>query len=543
MKCLTVGLAVTALLASTGICSASDRGHPLFSVIDPVHTLFTVGSGDKRVTLKLADDSVTQLKIELFDAEPAVTGGEARVVQRLSPVATSGGHASLELGLPHPGLFDVQVTALDVSGQAIGQQAFRIARLGTEVQAPIHSMGVGTHFSRRKAELPGTISLVRRAGFGRIRDELPWSIVERQPGQFKFPDYYDRYILDAVRAGIDPLITLDFANTRAYRHLLTPGSNFLATGEPMRLFQKYVRAVVGRYGRDVHTWELWNEPNLSQNGVAERYAELLKLTYQTLDEIAPEDTLVACGGGGVAGGPNGECFLSMLRYGAGMAMDGYSIHPYMGTNNPPEAGYAAHKSVIARVNVPVVWKYNQKLIDKFRSRTKSHVALWVTEIGWFTRPVTHPDSELKQAAYIDQLYLLCRKYSQAQAVFWYDFQDDGDNPSNKEHNFGLITYDYQPKPSYIAMSTLTRTLGDRPWVRSLKTAHPQAHQRIEQYGEGQNAVAAAWTNSKPATVQLPVADGRYIVRKWDGQELIVQARGHKIALRIGELPVYVSRAD
>lgn len=545
MKRLTLALVIAIFVALSGNAVAGNQATRLFTVVNPTDALFTEGGGHKQIALKLHSDRVKRLDVKLSVANPVAGRTSIKPFQRFSEPVNERDDAKLSFSLPHLGLFKAQVTARDSDGDSLGRQAFRIAALGTQPQHPIPSMGVSTHFSRKSSELPGTMDLIRRAGFGRIRDEMPWSIVEPELGRFKFPSYYDRYVSDATQRDIQPLITLDFANTKAYRHLLVHGSNFLATGEPMDLFQDYVRAIVNRYGDQIHTWELWNEPNFSKKGVRKRYAELLKKTHKTLSEIAPGAELIACGGAGVGGGPNGECFLDMIKSGTGKAMDGYSIHPYMGTGNPPGEGYAAHKSVIPRVSVPVVWRYNARLIRKHRAKTKRDVSLWVTEIGWYTSPVKQDNPELMQAAYLDQLYLLTRKHNQAKSVFWYNFRDVGSNPKDKEDkedNFGLITHDYQPKPGYVAAATLTRALGDRPWVRSLKAVHAEPRQQIEQYGEGDNTVVAAWTNSRPGDVMLPVANGRYVIRRWDGQQTIARARNKRITLSLGQLPVFVYRA-
>ena len=49
---------------------------------------------------------------------------------------------------------------------------------------------------------------------------------------------------------------------------------------------------------------------------------------------------------------------------------------------------------------------------------------------------------------------------------WYDWKNDGDDPSENEHNFGLVYPDLIPKPAYNAIKTLTRELGGcRIWRR------------------------------------------------------------------------------
>jgi hypothetical protein len=43
-------------------------------------------------------------------------------------------------------------------------------------------------------------------------------------------------------------------------------------------------------------------------------------------------------------------------------------------------------------------------------------------------------------------------------VWWYDLFDDGDDPGNREHRFGLIAKDRSPKPAYTALSTINGVL-------------------------------------------------------------------------------------
>jgi hypothetical protein len=43
---------------------------------------------------------------------------------------------------------------------------------------------------------------------------------------------------------------------------------------------------------------------------------------------------------------------------------------------------------------------------------------------------------------------------------WYDPRNDGTDPGNPEHNFGMITQDYRPKAVYLAFNTLASLLGE-----------------------------------------------------------------------------------
>ncbi len=43
---------------------------------------------------------------------------------------------------------------------------------------------------------------------------------------------------------------------------------------------------------------------------------------------------------------------------------------------------------------------------------------------------------------------------------WYDWQDDGPDPTQLEQNFGLLTYIGQSKMASVAAQTLTHELGN-----------------------------------------------------------------------------------
>ena len=60
---------------------------------------------------------------------------------------------------------------------------------------------------------------------------------------------------------------------------------------------------------------------------------------------------------------------------------------------------------------------------------------------------------------------------------WYDWRDDGDNPDEREHRFGIVRHQYRrrrrltvfdPKPAYFAAQTLTRELNGLYFRRALK---------------------------------------------------------------------------
>ena len=75
--------------------------------------------------------------------------------------------------------------------------------------------------------------------------------------------------------------------------------------------------------------------------------------------------------------------------------------------------------------------------------------------------------ELKQAETLFQKFL----YSWANGSIgynWYDLRNDGFDPKENEHNFGLITKDFQPKAAYVVYNALASTYRDAEFLRNVR---------------------------------------------------------------------------
>ena len=96
--------------------------------------------------------------------------------------------------------------------------------------------------------------------------------------------------------------------------------------------------------------------------------------------------------------------------------------------------------------------------------------VWAGEVGFssFQRTQTTPtpfytsNTETPQAEKLVRMMVL-QLYAGMEKIFWYDFQNDGRDPHNPEHNFGLITYDELPKPGLAAYANLIHRLRGSRW--------------------------------------------------------------------------------
>lgn len=423
--------------------------------------------------------------------------------------------------------FAVRVYAADGRELTAKTTTFAIVRPVPESPA---EMGVCTHYGQTKWQEPErAFRLAAKAGFTRIRDELYWSVVEREKGTFVFPERYDAYLKLARRQGLDPLIIFSYGNS-----LYSQKKRGFPLDEPTtEAFLAYVRALMTRYGELVHTWELWNEPNDIRP--AEEYLPLLKRVHETVKAINPDATLISCGGAGAGGGPGGDYIAAIVGAGGADFQDGFSVHPYMSPYEP-DRGYPAITSPIREkeVSVPSVWRHLGAFAEKNPRSDGKPLAFWVTEIGWPTG-TSQGTSELQQAAYFARVYLQARRWNTAKAVFWYDLICDGPLDSHSEHNFGILNRDFSPKPAYVAAAVLSRFLGNEPFVK----AHLDGTGKIYEYGTGERRFLACWSTVRER-VDFPVPEGCTVLRTdWDGTESKLTPKDGSLRLGLTPNPFFL----
>ncbi|MDR5733738.1 cellulase family glycosylhydrolase [Caballeronia sp. LZ025] len=505
-------------------------------------TLISDDAGSKRITFKLAPGSASEgaqvvATLYRYDDNAELSQTPVDTYRASASNSKGGAQVAVNVSLPGPGLYVLDAKLVSASGGEGESVKVSLAALASG-NGTFKDAGVATHFGQRKGNPATVLSLIKRAGFTWIRDELYWSEVEKTPGKFQFgrnENDYGGYVRQAAKMNIKPLIVLDYGNARAYPALFRGPQGFPRTDQERDLFVRYAQKVVGFYGDDVKTWEIWNEPAFSRIGY-DNYVALLKPVYTAIKKVSPDANVVSCGGGGAGGGPGGDCIAQIVKAGALEYQDGFSIHPYMSPYDP-DHGYSAQGSPLPRVNVPTVWPH-------LRDMTKSHprpdigrLKVYITEIGWPSSPAAAGLSEQKQAAYAARTFLLSRRFNAVETVMWYDFVDDGVKPADKEANFGLVRLDLTPKPAYVAVTTLMRNIGSRAWDRALVD---NGDTKVFQYG-GDDRVIVGWrsdVDADPVPTSVPVPPGTYKQIDWQGATSTLTVK-EGFQWKLGALPKYL----
>jgi hypothetical protein len=290
--------------------------------------------------------------------------------------------------------------------------------------------GVNIHFTKFQ---PGELSDFKNAGFGLIRMDLGWGEIERSTGVYDF-SAFDTLLSELDSAGARALLIFDYSNP-LYDQGLSP---YTPSGQAA--FAKYAAAAASHFrGRHV-IWEIYNEPNggfWTPRVNVDDYAALVKSTVAAVRRVDPNAIILA---GATSTFPT-NYIQALLRSGALADVNALSVHPYRG-NNPETAAddYSRTRILIARAALP-----GQKPLP-----------IVCSEWGYST--VTGGGfSEQKQAAYMVREYL-SNLACGVNLTIYYDWKNDGPDPANNEHRFGIQTQDLQPKPAYLAAQSLISAL-------------------------------------------------------------------------------------
>jgi hypothetical protein len=201
----------------------------------------------------------------------------------------------------------------------------------------------------------------------------------------------------------------------------------------------------------VHTYEVWNEPNLSgfwyPGPDPVRYTQMLRLAYPAIKAADPSAFVVSGGlapygsyGSVDAQHQNPINFLqTMYANGAKSSMDAVGWHPY---NYPYGVAYY-NWSAWSQMSAT-----NPSARSVMSANGDSAKKIWATEFGEPTGTNSRSVSEAAQAQYVTDTYGALKNWSWAGPAFLYSFHDNGTNLTNVEDNFGVLHYDWSSKPAF-----------------------------------------------------------------------------------------------
>lgn len=428
----------------------------------------------------------------------------------------AGGEGEIAVDIGN-GWYQLEATATS-GDEILGEAVTTLARIPGHHAGDSSPFGVATHYGGGWWELD-SIPLLAPAGVATIRDEIYWGALERQPG------VYDWSITDWVDpvsdAGLDLLLIPGYGN-----QLYDDGDGPTST-EGIAAYARYAAALADRYQNQSAGIEIWNEWEITIGNTTvvdpESYVELLKVASPAVRQVAPDLPII---------GPATVFMYSSwlprtFELGALDYIDGVVLHAY----NYPR-GAEELDAGLTYVN------------DLIREHNDGEtMPIWVTEHGWPTGTYPSAVSEQEQANNLTKAAAIAVAHD-VETYIWYDFENDGVDDAENEHNFGLIHHRhdelgaYTPKPAYTAYATATRMLDAAEYVDRDETTDGLWHL---QYRTGDSADAnlrVLWSETEKS-VSVTSAAGFTVVDQYGHEASYGPTPPEGRVLPVGESPIYL----
>lgn len=341
------------------------------------------------------------------------------------------------------------------------------------------TLGTQTHVASGPVNVPA----IKNTGFNVVRDDIQWYRVEKSKNQYDYTSSgYDDYNKRLLKSGIRPYYILDYSNP------LYEKNQSIVTEEGRQAFAKFVAKTVSRYKGEHAIWEIWNEPNLQlfwnpQTGSAEQYTKLVKTVAKVIRQNDPTGTVVAPAMSGLHAG-SFDWIETTFKNGLLKEIDAVSVHPYRG--DAPESVINDYQAF-------------RKLIRQY---THKNIPIISGEWGYATN--TNGFSPLQQARYLTRMFLI-NDYQKVPISIWYDWKNDGTDPANPEHNYGVIDSTQTTlKASGRAAQTLSKTLQGYHFSKRLAIGNDNDY-LFKYVGSHGKTVYVFWTaSSTEHTFKWPV---------------------------------------
>ena len=400
-----------------------------------------------------------------------------------------------------------------------------------ELPEPVLPQGVGVniHFVRGRAR---DLDLIAAGGFKVVRMDFSWGATERKRGEYDW-SAYDDLTAELEKRGLRAVYILDYSNVLYEEEIVSENPVTHRTvrdtaspqhPESVAAFACWAAAAAKHYrGRHV-LWEIWNEPNIGfwkPRPDVKQYAALCLATCKAVRAADPDATVVAPATSQVPA----EFLESLFAAGVLADLDAVSVHPYRQPDRPPETAAEDYRKL-------------RRLIERHAPDDKKQLPILSGEWGYSSH--TKGVSPETQAAYLARMQL-ANLLAGVPLSIWYDWQDDGPDRRELEHNFGTVRQDLGPKPAYLAARTLTHELAGYRIARRLEAGGEKDYVLLLRNEAGRRKLAA-WTLGEPHAVSLGgdlVPAGKVTGTTATGEPYAPKVSVKELVLDLSAAPRYV----
>jgi hypothetical protein len=340
--------------------------------------------------------------------------------------------------------------------------------------------------------------MIAAAGLKFARLDVHWPLTEKSAGAYEW-SYYDRIAAELRARNIRPVFILNNSNA-LYASAAPPAGAGSppklaapSTSRAVRAFSKWAAAVATHFAPYDPILELWNEPDRGfwpPRSDVHQYIALASSACTAIRASVPQATII---GPAAAlafrnADPHPPFLEAVIASPLIRCLDAISVHYYVGTGELARDWQALRRAVATSAASAGV------------QRPPTAVC---TEAGFSTggaKSFAHPlPNEDAQAFYLIRATLL-NLYSDVPLTILYDWRDDGDDPGNREHRYGLVRRDRSAKPAYRALTTLTRSFSGYRVVCARRNVRGQVTFVLDRRPQ---TTLVTWNELHPDSLALP----------------------------------------
>lgn len=390
--------------------------------------------------------------------------------------------------------------------------------------------GVNIHFVTGHEE---DLDMIAAAGFKFIRMDFKWNSTERERGVYDWSGY-DELTSNLEKRGLSALYILDYSNplyeetVESVNPINGKVRQTVASPqhpESVEAFARWSAAAAEHYRGKNIIWEIWNEPNIffwSPKPDVKQYTTLAIATANAIREKVPDASII--------GPATSQVPLSFMEtfFSSGVLayLDAVSVHPYRNYSKSPETAATDYREL-------------RKLIERYAPAGKKEMPIISSEWGYST--YTEGISFETQAEYIVRMQM-SNCLNDIPLSIWYDWMDDGIDPEEREHNFGTVTNDLNPKPAYQAAQVMNHQLEGYQLIHRIDVSNDNDYVLLFR-NDNNNYQISTWTTEKPHTISiktdLSVIQGVSVVDGYGNALEMNMEDGHLLIILEG-MPQYIS---
>jgi O-antigen ligase len=255
----------------------------------------------------------------------------------------------------------------------------------TKPQASVYPFGVNVSLEQYDpTERQRTLALIEAAGLHWVRQSFPWAEIEPQPGHYLWQPWDE--IVSAVQ-GRDLAIIAVLDTSPAWARRDADSDNQHTPPQETADYGRFVRAFANRYGGQIDSYQVWDEPNVSTHWGdgyvdAAAYTALLREGCAQIQAADPGAYVLTAGlAPTTEEGPLNLNEVAFLRglYAAGGRdyFDILAAKPYGFWSGPDD-----RREDVAVLNFSRLALLRQVMVDE----GDGEKAVWAVEFGWNALP-------------------------------------------------------------------------------------------------------------------------------------------------------------